>query len=109
MSPVTNILEQVLRDSITSLGGEMIELRVTADYVQMLVSCDPRRSIHKVVKRIKRMTSRRLLLEFPSLRSRTFNLWEKGYFVETFGGVSVDRVSEFVTGEMGGSSQKVVN
>jgi REP element-mobilizing transposase RayT len=46
---------------------------------------DPQRSIHRLVKQIKRRNSHLLRQEFPTLRSRLPTLWTNSYLVATVG------------------------
>jgi putative transposase len=66
------------------------------DHVHLLVSCDPRYGIHRLVKQIKGRSSRLPRDEFPYLKSRMPTLWTNSYFVATVGGATLEVVKRYV-------------
>ena len=64
------------------------ELHVAEDHVHLLCSFPPRLSISAAVTRLKSLSARALLSEFPHLKRQAWGsgkLWEEGYFVRTVG------------------------
>ena len=52
--------------------------------------------IHKVVKRIKGISSRILREEFSWLKSRLPTLWTNSYFVSTVGGAPISIIKQYI-------------
>ena len=57
---------------------------------------DPQFGIHKVVKRIKGISSRILREEFSWLKSRLPTLWTNSYFVSTVGKASMSIIKQYI-------------
>ena len=57
---------------------------------------DPQFGIHKVVKRIKGISSRILREEFSWLKSRLPTLWTNSYFVSTVGGAPISIIKQYI-------------
>ncbi len=62
-------------------------------------SLDPQFGVHKVVKRLKGVSSRYLRKEFPQLRKRLPTLWTNSYFVSTVGGAPLARIKEYIANQ----------
>lgn len=77
--------KELALEVIDELDAEMLELSVQPDRVDMLITANPKLSIHTVVKRIKARTSPALRGEFPWVKSRVPSLWTNNYFVATTG------------------------
>lgn len=96
MPPVSHVLEEMLPELVKKWGGELIDISVTTECVQLLISLAPRCNIHRLIWRIKWVSSWQLLLQLAWLRARTLYLWDKGYYVETVGKIDPKRVNHFV-------------
>ena len=57
---------------------------------------DPQFGIHKVVKRIKGISSRILREEFSWLKSRLPTLWTNSYFVSTVGKAPISIIKQYI-------------
>ncbi|MFE9658350.1 IS200/IS605 family transposase [Micromonospora sp. NPDC006431] len=77
---------QLVREVVEEKGAWLVALDVMPDHVHLLVEVDPQFGVHKLVKAIKRRTSRVLREEFGSLRSRLPTLWTGSYFMASTGG-----------------------
>jgi putative transposase len=89
-------LKQIVREVVLETGGDLIELEVMPDHVHLLLEIDPQFGVHRLVKLIKRRSSRRLRGEFPELRSRIPTLWTNSYFVSTVGGSPLAVVKKYI-------------
>jgi putative transposase len=89
-------LKTIIRDVIAETTGELIEMEVMRDHVHLLVSVNPQYGIHRLVKRIKGVSSRLLRSEFPVLRSRLPSLWTNSYFVATVGGAPLAVIKQYI-------------
>lgn len=85
-------------------GFEILEMEVMPDHVHLLLSVDPQLGVHKVVKRLKRRTSRILRKEFPRLKNRSRTLWTNSYFVATTGGATLEIVKRYIESQRWGQA-----
>ena len=72
-------LKVIIQEVILELNAELLEMEIMDDHVHLLVSVDPQFGIHKLVKRIKGVSSRILREEFPWLKSKIPALWTNSY------------------------------
>ncbi len=89
-------LKEIIREVCAERGAPIVDLETMPDHVHLLVSCDPRYGIHRLVKQIKGRSSRLLRDEFPYLKSRMPTLWTNSYFVATVGGATLEVVKRYV-------------
>ena len=89
-------LKELIYETCLELQSELIELELMPDHVHMLVEVDPQFGIHKLVKTIKRKTSRILRKEFPILTTKLPTLWTNSYFVSTVGGAPLSAVTQYI-------------
>jgi len=58
------------------------------DHVHIYLESDGEKSIEKIVRKLKRVTSKSLLKKFPELKAKLDDgsgLWDEAYFSETLG------------------------
>ena len=89
-------LKELILAAAAALGAQVIELEVMPDHVHLLASIDPQFGVHRLVKRIKGVSSRVLRQEFPKLRSRIPSLWTNSYFVSTVGGAPLAVIKRYI-------------
>lgn len=89
-------LKVIIQEVILELNAELLEMEIMDDHVHLLVSVDPQFGIHKLVKRIKGVSSRILRDEFPWLKSKIPALWTNSYFVSTVGGATLEIVKKYI-------------
>lgn len=89
-------LEQIIAQVVEETDSILLELEVLPDHVHLLIDVDPQLGIHRVVKAIKRRSSRLLRNEFQSLRSRLPTLWTNSYFVSTVGGAPLAVIKRYI-------------
>jgi putative transposase len=89
-------LMQVLHQVAKQFRAEIIALEVMPDHVHLLVEVDPQFGIHRLVKRLKGVSSHRLRKEFPELQSRLPTLGTNSYFVSTVGGAPLSVIKQYV-------------
>lgn len=92
-------LKSLIREVCAERECNLIELETMPDHVRLLVECDPQYGIHRLVKQIKRRSSRVLRQEFDSLRSRLPTLWTNSYFVATVGGAPLGIIKQYVANQ----------
>lgn len=89
-------LEEIILEVAKELSAEVIEVEVMPDHVHLLVEVDPQFGIHKLVKRLKGLSSRLLRNEFPWLKRKLPTLWTNSYFVSTVGGAPLQEIKQYV-------------
>jgi len=89
-------LKELILAEAAALGAQVIELEVMPDHVRLLASIDPQFGVHRLVKRIKGVSSRVLRQEFPKLRSRIPSLWTNSYFVSTVGRAPLAVIKRYI-------------
>ena len=94
-------LKALITEAVAELGARLLVCRVTSDSVRLEVECDPQLGAHRLVKTVKRVTSRQLRDEFPALRSRLPSLWTNAYFVESLGSPDWDALQDFLSAQKG--------
>ncbi len=89
-------LKEIINQVINETKSELIEIEVVEDHIHLLVECDPQFGIHKLIKRIKGLSSRLLRQEFKELRTRLPTLWSNSYFVSTVGGAPLEIIKQYI-------------
>ena len=89
-------LKELINNICQELHVDLIEMEVMPDHVHLLLKVDPQFGIHKVVKRIKGISSRILREEFSWLKSRLPTLWTNSYFVSTVGGAPISIIKQYI-------------
>ena len=89
-------LKKIMAEAVAETTGEIIEMQVMPEHVHLLLEVDPQYGVHRLVKRIKGLSSRLLRTEFPKLRSRLPTLWSNSYFVFTVGGAPLAVIRQYI-------------
>jgi putative transposase len=93
---ISTRLKEIISQVINETKSELIEMEIVEDHIHLLVECDPQFGIHKVVKRIKGLSSRLLRQEFKELRTKLPTLWNNSYFVSTVGGAPLKIIKQYI-------------
>jgi len=91
-------LREVLRETCASLDVHIEKGHVSADHVHLLVSVPPHLSVSKLVQSMKGRSSRKLMLDYRSLKKQFWgrHLWARGYFACTTGNVTDEIIKEYI-------------
>ena len=81
-------LKEIVSEVLTEKGAWLVEVKVAANHVYLVVEVAPQLGVHRLVKAMKAASSRALRQEFPSLRSRLPSLWTNSYHVSTVGSLA---------------------
>lgn len=93
-------LKEVVAEVLTEKGAWLVEVKVAANHVYLVVEVAPQLGVHRLVKAMKAASSRALRQEFPSLRSRLPSLWTNSYHVSTVGSpASAAMVAQYVSAQ----------
>ncbi len=68
------------------------------DHVHVFVSAHPKVSASYIAKMLKGITGRKLLYEFPEIKSKLWRgtLWNPSFYVETIGSVSAEAIQKYI-------------
>jgi putative transposase len=88
----------IIRTICAQYQVEIIRGSVGRDHIHLYIQIPPRLAVSKVVQYLKGKTSRKLQMEFGSLKRRYWgkHLWAIGYFIRTTGNVSDRQVKEYI-------------
>ena len=89
-------LKELLREYVTNLSVDILEMEIIPDYVHILVEVDPQFGIHKAVKSLKGYTFKVLRKEFSYLRTKMPTLLINSYFVSTVGGAPLEIIKQYI-------------
>jgi len=92
-------LKELIQETCLELQSELIELEIMPDHVHLLVEVDPQFGVHKVIKTIKRKTSRILRKEFKELTTKLPTLWTNSYFISTVGDAPLAIIKQYIQGQ----------
>ncbi len=95
---VAERLKEMLKEYSEEIGCEVIALEVTPDHVHVFLQAKPNLSPAQIVNHLKGKTARKLLQEFPELRSKMAHgrLWSRSYFVTSVGYITDEIVKHYV-------------
>lgn len=97
--PIDVRLLQIIRQVCRETSATLFEVEIQPDFVRLLVGCDPRTGIHKLVHTLKARSSGPLRREFPSLRRRLPTLWTNSYLAVTVGGDPSGVIASYIAGQ----------
>ena len=88
----------LIREICASLEVKIMSGKVGKEHVHMYISIPPRLAVAKVVEMIKGRTSRKLQMEYMSLRKKYWgqHLWARGYFVSSIGEVNDAMIRSYI-------------
>lgn len=89
-------LKEIIIDITEKQNAEIIKMDIMPDNVHMLVEVDPQYGIHKLVKKIKGVSSRILRGEFKHLTTKLPTLWTHSYFVSTVGAAPLKVIKQYI-------------
>ncbi len=93
--PIRERFKELTKNVCNDINVEILAMELKTDHIHLCLFVDPQFGIHKVIKRIKGVTSRYLRKEFPQLLKLP-TLWTNSYFVSTVGDVSTEKVLEYI-------------
>ena len=92
-------LKELIQETCLEIQSELIELEIMPDHVHLLDEVDPQFGVHKVIKTIKRKTSRILRKEFKELTTKLPTLWTNSYFISTVGDAPLAIIKQYIQGQ----------
>lgn len=100
---IPEILEtmiDIVKNLSTKWGVEIIEINGEADHLHILFGYYPQMQLSKYVNNIKSVTSRLINQDYAEHLNKFYwkesVLWTKSYFIASCGGVTIERLKEYV-------------
>ena len=91
-------LRTIIRQTCDELDVEIVRGVLARDHIHMFISVPPKLALSTVMQRIKGRSSRKIQMEFPSLRKRYWGqrFWGRGYFSTTSGNVTDEVIEKYL-------------
>ena len=88
----------LLREIAMSLNMAILSGKVGKEHVHMYLSLPPNVSVAKAVMHLKGKSSRKLQMQYTSLRKRYWgqHLWSRGYFASSVGEVNDAMIRSYI-------------
>ena len=82
---------------------EIISGKVARDHVHVFLSHRPTQPVSQIVQRLKGISSRVLLQEFPRLRKQFWgrHFWARGYLAVSSGTITDDMIQQYIDEQQG--------
>lgn len=90
-------LKEIILEVASMHETNVLSMEVMPDHVHLFIEFDPRRMLHKIIKDMKGISSRKLREEFPHLKKRLPTLWTKTYFPCTVGHISEATIKRYIS------------
>lgn len=98
---VKSRMKTVLFEKAAQIGVVIEALEIMPDHVHLFVSAKPNLAPQYIIQQLKGVTSRRLRVEFPTIKSRTPSLWTRSYYCESVGHISTDTITQYIQNQKG--------
>ncbi len=99
-SEMLTTIEAVMDKNLEKNGCELIEFNGELDHVHLLFQYLPQHQLSKLVNAMKTATSRVLSKQFESELAHVYwgkkVVWSGSYYVSSCGGVTVERLKEYI-------------
>jgi putative transposase len=95
---VGTFVERAVRSMCEWKGAEVLELKVLADHVHLVVDMPPRESVADLMGLLKGKTAIKLFKSYQGLRRKPYwgnHFWSRGYCVSTVG-VDEEQIRKYV-------------
>ena len=98
LDEVKEKVEELLKECANVNGWEIQELNIQSDHVHLMIQLPPSISVSKAVQLLKGISSKIIREELPQVRKMLWgkDFWADGYFSETVGTVSEERIRNYI-------------
>ena len=97
-SAIQNRLKEIILEKQEDYNYFVTALEIMQEHVHLLASIEPKYSVTEIVGKIKGYSSLMLRREFYGLK-RIRSLWTSSKFVASTGGVTIEKLMEYVKGQ----------
>lgn len=97
---------QVMKEIVQSIADmydiTIQELEVTPDYIDLLISFNPKHAPSSIVKTIKGRSAREWFKQYPQTKQDVWkgHLWSPSFFMSTIGDASKDVVEKYIENQV---------
>lgn len=112
---LTSEIKSRIRDIIAQVSEEMeVKIEngvVSSEHIHIFVSIPPYVKVSDFVKNAKGRSSRKIQMEFPSLKKIYWgkHFWGRGYFSSTSGNVTDDVINEYINNHIDAHKPESIN
>lgn len=96
INEIKQTLEDTLREIAEKEEVEILNLDIYAYYVDITIECDPRKSLHKVIKSMKQGTAAALKEKHPELIKKMSAIWSGKYITSSEGHMTKSEIADFL-------------
>ena len=98
LDEVKEKVEKLLKECADVNGWEIQELNIQSDHVHLMIQLPPSISVSRAVQLLKGISSKTIREELPQVRKMLWgkDFWADGYFSETVGTVSEERIRNYI-------------
>ena len=91
-------LRDLIRQTCSDMGVEILSGVVSKDHVHILVSIPPQISVSKIIQKVKGTSSYKMQREFEVLKKQYWGqrMWARGYFACSTGDVTDNMIKEYI-------------
>ena len=91
-------LREIIRELCAADDVSILKGHVARDHVHLFLSIPPQVTISRLVQRLKRASSYKLLAEYSKLKKKFWgrHLWARGYFVCSSGNVTDEVIAAYI-------------
>ena len=96
-------VRDLLRQIAAEHELEIVSGKVAGDHVHLFLSYRPNQPVSQMVQRLKGISSRVLLQEFPHLRRKFWgkHFWARGYLAVSSGTITDEMIREYIEEQEG--------
>ena len=96
-------VRDLLRQIAAEHELEIVSGKVARDHVHLFLSYRPNQPVSQMVQRLKGISSRVLLQEFPHLRRKSWgkHFWARGYLAVSSGTITDEMIREYIEEQEG--------
>lgn len=103
MEPQRESLKAIIKKIGYDYEFDIVELKIPADHIHMVIRSEPKLSPSKIMQVIKSISAREFFKLFPGIKKKYFwggKLWTQSYFVETIGNADEDTIRKYVQNQL---------
>ncbi len=88
----------LIREICLEHSIQIIRGHISKDHVHIFISMPPQISVSKIAQYLKGKTSRKILMEFPSLNKKFWGMhfWSRGYFACSSGSITDETIMHYI-------------
>ena len=91
-------IRELIREICATHNVQIIRGHVSKDHIHIFISMPPQISVSTITQYMKGKTSRKILIENPSLNKKFWgqHFWARGYFACTSGSITDEMIMDYI-------------